>query len=107
MYDPVYGLPLVQDVAKYGEVLRDMREGRVKEVLWFSRQRSDVPQLKAFEGRCVGICRAWLAWIGCANQMRSCPCCKGAVLAHANAGVVVLVHMSCSWCSHCMHSCAA
>lgn len=55
MYDPVYGLPLVQDVAKYGEVLRDMREGRVKEVLWFSRQRSDVPQLKAFEGRCVGI----------------------------------------------------
>jgi hypothetical protein len=25
-YDPVYGLPIVRDVAKYGEVLRDIRQ---------------------------------------------------------------------------------
>lgn len=35
LYDPVYGLPIVHDVAKYGEVLRDIRQGLVQEVLWF------------------------------------------------------------------------
>jgi hypothetical protein len=27
-YDPVYGLPIVREVAKYGEVLRDIRQVR-------------------------------------------------------------------------------
>lgn len=35
LYDPVYGLPVIHDVAKYGEVLRDIRTGLVQEVLWF------------------------------------------------------------------------
>ncbi len=30
MYDPVYGLPIVRDVAKYSEVLRDIRLGKVR-----------------------------------------------------------------------------
>lgn len=34
-YDPVYGLPIVNDVWTYGQVLRGMREGRVLEVLWY------------------------------------------------------------------------
>lgn len=35
LYDPVYGLPIIHDIAKYGEVLRDIRQGLVQEVLWF------------------------------------------------------------------------
>ena len=50
-YDPVYGLPIVQDVAKYGSVLRDMREGRVREILWFTHKGEDTPSIKVFEGR--------------------------------------------------------
>jgi len=33
-YDPVYGLPVVNEVATYGQVLRGVREGRVQELLW-------------------------------------------------------------------------
>lgn len=52
-YDPVYGLPIIQDVVKYSTVLRDMREGRVREVLWFAHRGEEgaVPSVKAFEGR--------------------------------------------------------
>jgi hypothetical protein len=51
VYDPVYGLPIIQEVAKYGEVLRDMREGRVKEILWFANPKSDNSKALDFEGR--------------------------------------------------------
>jgi hypothetical protein len=53
LYDPVYGLPVVGEVAKYGEVLRDMRLGQVKEVLWFANPRPGVPGMLDFEGRCL------------------------------------------------------
>lgn len=29
-YDPVYGLPVVRDVVRYGELLRDIRQGEVR-----------------------------------------------------------------------------
>jgi hypothetical protein len=32
LYDPVYGLPIVREVARYGEVLRDIRQGEVAQV---------------------------------------------------------------------------
>ena len=50
-YDPVYGLPVINDVAKYGEVLRDMREGRVKELLWFFSP--DLVDPFFVDGRCL------------------------------------------------------
>lgn len=34
-YDPVYGLPIVRDIASYSDVLRGIRTGRVKQILWF------------------------------------------------------------------------
>lgn len=49
----MYGLPVVGEVAKYGEVLRDMRQGQVKEVLWFASGRPGVPDMLDFEGRCL------------------------------------------------------
>jgi hypothetical protein len=51
LYDPVYGLPIVHDVAKYGEVLRDIRTGLVQEVLWFFEPN----QTDSFagDGRCL------------------------------------------------------
>jgi hypothetical protein len=52
VYDPVYGLPLVQEIATYGEVLRDMREGRVKGIYWFNKQSEAASSLLDFEGRC-------------------------------------------------------
>ncbi|KAG2487345.1 hypothetical protein HYH03_014060 [Edaphochlamys debaryana] len=35
MYDNVYGLPVVRQVATYGEVLEGLRSGRITDVLWF------------------------------------------------------------------------
>eukprot|EP00775_Hariotina_reticulata_P010429 gene10429-10587_t len=51
LYDPVYGLPVVHDIAKYGEVLRDIRQGLVKEVLWFGD--STVNDGFNMDGRCL------------------------------------------------------
>lgn len=51
MYDPVYGLPIVHDVAKYGEVLRDIRQGLVQEVLWFFEP--NVGDTFYTDGRCL------------------------------------------------------
>jgi hypothetical protein len=51
LYDPVYGLPVVHDIAKYGEVLRDIRQGLVKEVLWFGD--SSVNDGFNMDGRCL------------------------------------------------------
>jgi hypothetical protein len=47
----VYGLPIVRDVAKYGEVLRDIRQGQVKQILWFF----DPGRVDPFrsDGRCL------------------------------------------------------
>jgi len=50
-YDPVYGLPVVNDVVKYGEALRDMREGRIKEVLWFLTPPNNAERF--VDGRCL------------------------------------------------------
>ena len=33
------------------QVLRDMREGRVREVLWFAAPLQEAPTLRGFEGR--------------------------------------------------------
>ncbi len=35
IYDPVYGLPVINDVWTYGQVLRGIREGRVTQLLWY------------------------------------------------------------------------
>jgi hypothetical protein len=51
LYDPVYGLPIVHDVAKYGEVLRDIRTGLVQEVLWFFEPNHT--DTFAGDGRCL------------------------------------------------------
>lgn len=51
LYDPVYGLPIVHDVAKYGEVLRDIRTGLVQELLWFFEPNH--PDSFAGDGRCL------------------------------------------------------
>jgi hypothetical protein len=47
----VYGLPIVHDVAKYGEVLRDIRTGLVQEVLWFFEPNHT--DSFAGDGRCL------------------------------------------------------
>ncbi|KAG2425174.1 hypothetical protein HXX76_013928 [Chlamydomonas incerta] len=39
LYDNVYGLPVVRQVASYGEVLEGIRTGRVSQVLWFQAPR--------------------------------------------------------------------
>ena len=36
------------------QVLRDMREGRVREVLWFAAPLQEAPTLRGFEGRQEG-----------------------------------------------------
>ena len=43
LYDPVYGLPIVRDVVRYGELLRDIRQGEVKQILWFHEPGLDDP----------------------------------------------------------------
>ena len=43
LYDPVYGLPIVRDVVRYGELLRDIRQGEVKQILWFHEPGLDEP----------------------------------------------------------------
>ncbi|KAI8470484.1 MAG: hypothetical protein J3K34DRAFT_521271, partial [Monoraphidium minutum] len=50
-YDPVYGLPIVREVVRYGELLRDIRQGEVSQVLWFF----DPARLDPFyvDGRCI------------------------------------------------------
>ncbi|KAJ9526816.1 hypothetical protein QJQ45_017440 [Haematococcus lacustris] len=50
-YDPVYGLPVVNDVATYSAVLRGIREGQVAELLWF--QAPDLASRTLLEGRCL------------------------------------------------------
>ncbi|GIL87770.1 hypothetical protein Vretifemale_15817 [Volvox reticuliferus] len=35
LYDNLYGLPVVRQVASYGEALEGLRSGRITEVLWF------------------------------------------------------------------------
>lgn len=40
MYDPGYGLPVVQEVTTYGGVLAAIREGRVTDILWFPSTNS-------------------------------------------------------------------
>jgi hypothetical protein len=49
-YDPVYGLPVVNDVASYGEVLRGIREGRIQELLWFKMPEGST---NFIDGRCL------------------------------------------------------
>ena len=50
-YDPVYGLPIVREVARYGELLRDIRQGEVSQILWFfDPARADPYHL---DGRCL------------------------------------------------------
>eukprot|EP00878_Enallax_costatus_P007340 GHUV01007686.1.p1 GENE.GHUV01007686.1~~GHUV01007686.1.p1 ORF type:complete len:475 (+),score=150.20 GHUV01007686.1:517-1941(+) len=51
LYDPVYGLPIIHDIAKYGEVLRDIRQGLVQEVLWFFEP--NVSDTFWTDGRCL------------------------------------------------------
>lgn len=58
IYDPVYGLPIVRSIASYAEVLRDIRLGRVKEILWFTTppRPGSMPEGSNFlsiEGRCL------------------------------------------------------
>ncbi|KAG2434015.1 hypothetical protein HYH02_012475 [Chlamydomonas schloesseri] len=71
LYDSVYGLPVVRQVASYGEVLEGIRTGRVSEVLWFQAPRAAAasaaapppglgaplqappPPLAAPDGRCL------------------------------------------------------
>lgn len=58
IYDPVYGLPIVRAIASYSEVLRDMRQGKVKEILWFATapRPGSMPYGSSFtsiEGRCL------------------------------------------------------
>jgi hypothetical protein len=58
MYDPVYGLPIVRSIASYADVLRDIRLGRVKEILWFATppRPGSLPQgsdFSSMEGRCL------------------------------------------------------
>ncbi len=50
-FDPVYGLPVVHDVARYAEVLRDIRQGLVTEVLWF--YEPGAMDNFACDGRCL------------------------------------------------------
>ncbi|KAF8073094.1 FTSH5 [Scenedesmus sp. PABB004] len=50
-YDPVYGLPIVHDVLRYGELLRDVRSGGVSEVLWFTLANTGDPHY--VDGRCL------------------------------------------------------
>ncbi|PNW83795.1 hypothetical protein CHLRE_04g217800v5 [Chlamydomonas reinhardtii] len=40
LYDNVYGLPVVRQVASYGEVLEGIRTGRISQVLWFQAPRA-------------------------------------------------------------------
>ena len=58
IYDPVYGLPIVRAIASYSEVLRDMRQGKVKEILWFATapRPGSMPYGSSFtsiDGRCL------------------------------------------------------
>ena len=70
-YDPVYGLPVVNDVAGYGEVLRDMREGRVKELLWFFSADNTDPFF--VDGRCVHCAACKMAWVhACIRPSERC-----------------------------------
>jgi hypothetical protein len=52
LYDPVYGLPVVREVVRYGELLRDIRQGQVR--------------MRARARRAVELC----ARLGAARQRR-------------------------------------
>ena len=47
-FDPKYGLPIVREKLSYGELLRDIRSKKVKEIHWFSRKDDFY-----FEGACL------------------------------------------------------
>lgn len=51
LYDPVYGLPVVREVARYGEVLREVRQGHVQQILWFFDPARTDPFFQ--DGRCL------------------------------------------------------
>jgi hypothetical protein len=51
MYDPVYGLPIVREVARYGELLKDIRQGEVSQILWFFDPACADPYY--MDGRCL------------------------------------------------------
>ncbi|GLC59189.1 hypothetical protein PLESTB_001458600, partial [Pleodorina starrii] len=59
LYDNVYGLPIVRQVASYGEALEGLRSGRITEVLWFqplphNPAGGDNQAMRtAAEGRCL------------------------------------------------------
>ncbi|GFR46161.1 hypothetical protein Agub_g7689 [Astrephomene gubernaculifera] len=57
LYDNVYGLPIVRQVASYGEVLEGLRTGRIVEVLWFQDPPGVTPTTAAprasADGRCL------------------------------------------------------
>lgn len=38
VFSPESGLPMVRDYLKYGDLLRDIRLGKVKEIRWFSQR---------------------------------------------------------------------
>lgn len=48
LFDPATGLPIVRDVVKYGELLCDIRLGRVKEIHWFTQREG-----KELQGPCL------------------------------------------------------
>ncbi|GLI63674.1 hypothetical protein VaNZ11_006712 [Volvox africanus] len=59
LYDNVYGLPVVRQVASYGEALEGLRSGRIAEVLWFQPLPADTAGgsrealRTAADGRCL------------------------------------------------------
>ena len=56
LFDPKWGIPIVRRKVGYAELLRDIRQGRVKEISYFDENDTDVVGTKNYNVGLDGYC---------------------------------------------------
>ena len=84
LFDPKWGVPIVRRKVGYGELLRDIRQGRVKEISYFDENDTDAVGTKNYnvglDGYCLVIYQdGRVAQVKCPARLMHtiCPCMLG------------------------------